>query len=126
MVRYGFAAAPPSQEKVKHLAGLLRKLEKFPPFAALQNILGKIIPMADPDAKPGGSALGDLVQYGHAWHEKNPELWKEIYLNEPIPEFPILPKAQLRAGKKNGTPPGPGVVRIRRPMRPEEFHQASQ
>jgi hypothetical protein len=99
--RYGLQTLPPTKEERGYLAGVLRKLETFPPFAFLQNILAKIIPMADPDAKPGGSLFGDLTQYCYAWHSHNPELAMTIYYKEPIPEIPILPK---RPPKNTGAP----------------------
>lgn len=91
------------KEERKHLAKVLEMLEAFPPFATLQSLLSRIIPMADPNAKPGGSLLGDLTQYCYAWHERNPGLAMTIYYTEPIPEIPILPKKQ--APPQQGGPP---------------------
>lgn len=112
----------PEDVSVEHLAGFLRHLEKtFPPFAFLQRIIGRVIPMANPNAKPGGSPVGDLVQYAYGWHKANPgdeirpSLAEAIYHYDPkVPEIPFFPK--------NPEEVNPTVHTEQRPMTPEEFH----
>lgn len=118
----------PNDKAISHLAGFLQHLERiFPPFRMLQKLIGRVVPMADPNAKPGGSPVGDLVQYLYGWHEANPggdptpagprpALWEAAYYNDPaIPEIPFLPK--------NHTPQEEAYVTEQRPMSPEEYHE---
>lgn len=91
-IRYNRIVVAPTEEENQHLAGVLRSLSDVPPFNIIQRFLQRIIPMADPDAKPGNTAIGDAIQYGLAWHRRNDGLFEYIYRNEPIPEIPFLPK----------------------------------
>lgn len=112
--RAGLQLKPPGEGRREHLAQVLKKLEKQPPFSYLQQALYRVFPVFDPEAKPGRSTFGDAAQYAWGWYEENPEL--QAALGDAIPPF-------LRGEPEPAEAPqgGPEGVEHREPMSYEEW-----
>ena len=87
----------PNKEETEHLAKLIKNISAIPPLSWIQTILRKIFPFTG-GGKAGSNPYADIFIYLMAWHTKNENLTKAVYIREPkVPDIPFYPKAQVLA-----------------------------
>ena len=98
LTRYGAEPELPDKKAQEHLAHVIKKYSDVFPLSWIQGFIRRLMPLHDPNSKPGGSTLGDLAQYLGGWHRENPDLYQEVLGAEGIfIPFVMEPPAEMFA-----------------------------